>query len=136
MRAQYQRSRRGFSSETAVGLVEGSLAPNLIDLHEALAHPFDPVGLAHAHQADARAEARYLLAVGRDLRRAGEPGLGQAAGEPGADILGHGLHHYAQVPRSAGRVTMLPLGTCPPGAPSRWRPSPPPETWFRSFATT
>src|SRR6266852_8846057 len=206
MRAQYLRSRRGFSSEIAIGLVEGSLAPNLIDLHEGLAQPYDPVGLVHAHQADAPGEGvaaasshasrhqgvqnrpllhsqprhdgkaqggehprlvpaagapsdlapepalgftgdldavlsrlfseavdpghpggfaglrscaggkldvwqladdQYLLAVGGDLRRAGEPGLGQAAREPGADILAHGLHHYAQVPRSARRVTIL-----------------------------
>src|SRR5712692_5669603 len=226
MRAQYQRSRRGFSSEIAIGLVQGSLAPNLVDLHESLAQPFDPVGLVHAHQADAPGESvasasghasrnqgvengsllhpqprhdgeaqsgehprlvpaagapsdlapepafslpgdldavfaslfseavdpghpggfaglrsgaggklnvgqladdQYLLAVGGDLRRAGEPGLGQAAGEPGADILAHRLHHYAQAPRSARRVTILTPWTCPPGAPSCWQPPPPPE---------
>src|SRR5258708_7869439 len=83
-------------------LVQGALAPNLVNLHEGLAQPFDPVRLVHTHQADAPGEgvaaasghaSRHQGVENRPLlhtqpRHHGEaqggehPGLVPAAGAP------------------------------------------------------
>src|SRR5260370_41925810 len=88
-------------------LVQGSFAPNLVDLHEGLAQPFDPVRLVHAHQADAPGES-VAAASGHASRHPGVEHRPLLHPQPRHDGEAQGGEHPRLVPASGAPCALAP----------------------------